>query len=87
MPKWKMMSLQFRQAIGSSKPADEYQGAINQAAQMKFEDPTYKECPGCQRKFNENAAARHIPICVKKAKENAIKNKGKSQQQLSKTQR
>ena len=47
MPKWKMMSLQFRQAIGSSKPADEYQGAINQAAQMKFEDPTYKECPGC----------------------------------------
>ncbi|CDW81789.1 UNKNOWN [Stylonychia lemnae] len=77
MPKWKMMSLQFRQAIGSSNPSDEYSSAINSAAAQTYEDPSIKQCPGCQRKFNETAAARHIPICTNKAKENAIKNKGK----------
>ena len=39
------------------------------------------------RKFNEDAAARHIPVCAKKAKENAMKGKsGKVPiQQASKT--
>jgi hypothetical protein len=32
------------------------------------ENPDYIQCPHCQRKFNENAANRHIPICGEKAK-------------------
>jgi hypothetical protein len=27
------------------------------------------ECKWCNRKFNENAANRHIPLCEKKYKE------------------
>jgi hypothetical protein len=27
------------------------------------------------RKFNEEAGNRHIPVCAKKAKDNALKNK------------
>ena len=32
-------------------------------------DPSLVQCPHCGRRFNENAAARHIPICT------SIKNK------------
>lgn len=28
------------------------------------ENPDYVQCPHCNRKFNESAAARHIPKCV-----------------------
>jgi hypothetical protein len=28
------------------------------------ENPDYVECPHCNRRFNEAAATRHIPICV-----------------------
>lgn len=27
------------------------------------ENPDYVQCPHCGRKFNESAAARHIPKC------------------------
>ena len=27
------------------------------------EDPSYVQCPCCLRKFNEQAGARHIPLC------------------------
>jgi endogenous inhibitor of DNA gyrase (YacG/DUF329 family) len=43
-----------------------------------FEDPSYKKCPHCERKFNEEAAERHFPVCAKKAKENAMKNSKKA---------
>jgi len=33
------------------------------------------KCIHCQRTFNEEAGTRHIPVCAKKAKENAMKNK------------
>lgn len=33
-------------------------------------------CKFCGRKFNETAAAKHIPVCEKKAKENKIKMGG-----------
>lgn len=26
-------------------------------------NPDYVQCPSCSRRFNEAAAARHIPIC------------------------
>lgn len=34
------------------------------------------ECPYCGRKFNENAAERHIPYCKTKSKETAIRGGG-----------
>jgi zinc-finger of a C2HC-type len=27
------------------------------------ENPDYVQCPHCARRFNESAAARHIPLC------------------------
>lgn len=36
-------------------------------------NPDYVQCPNCSRRFNEAAAARHIPIC-----QSINKPKGKS---------
>ncbi|KAH0617624.1 hypothetical protein JD844_016057 [Phrynosoma platyrhinos] len=38
-------------------------------------DPDYIQCPYCQRRFNENAADRHISFCKEQAAR--IANKGK----------
>ncbi|XP_031232173.1 zinc finger C2HC domain-containing protein 1A isoform X1 [Mastomys coucha] len=38
-------------------------------------DPDYIQCPYCQRRFNENAADRHISFCKEQAAR--ISNKGK----------
>ncbi|XP_018609670.1 zinc finger C2HC domain-containing protein 1A isoform X2 [Scleropages formosus] len=38
-------------------------------------DPDYIQCPYCQRRFNENAAERHIKFCKEQAAR--IPNKGK----------
>jgi hypothetical protein len=35
----------------------------------ELNEATLTPCPHCNRKFNEDAAARHIPICEKKARE------------------
>lgn len=80
MPKWKLQSLQFRNAMkATSGNVDEYQyGGSSMGGQQRiesYEDNSLKQCPHCTRKFNEDAAARHIPVCAKKAKENAIKSK------------
>lgn len=48
----------------------------SKAPAQTFEDPSYVQCPNCMRKFCEEAANRHIPVCAKKAKENAMKSKG-----------
>jgi hypothetical protein len=59
--KWKEQSLAFRAAMraarGASMPADE---AVQR---VPYVDPSLIQCPNCQRRFNEHAAARHIPIC------------------------
>jgi hypothetical protein len=88
MSKWKLQSLQFRQAIGSTKTetpstSDNNFGYgapnfRNDQRATEFEDPSIKQCPHCLRKFNEEAGTRHIPVCAKKALENAMKQKGKA---------
>lgn len=82
MPKWKMQSLQFRQAMRANQPVshEEYGGSgpnfsKDFAPSQTYQDPSYKQCPNCQRRFNEDAAERHFPVCAKKAKENQMKNK------------
>lgn len=37
-------------------------------------------CPTCGRKFNEQAAERHFPICANKSKGDNIKATGKGKQ-------
>lgn len=70
MPKWKQQSLAFRQAMqAASTPQD----ADAPKFGSKNFKPTHNEysaaaddrtpCEFCGRKFNAEAAARHIPIC------------------------
>ena len=40
-------------------------------------DPSLVPCPHCGRRFNENAAQRHIPICARKAQNVANQNRGR----------
>ena len=64
MPKWKEQSSQFRaamKAIKQGKPAP------------AMEDSSRIQCEHCGRKFNEQAAERHIAFCAKKAKEAKMK--------------
>jgi hypothetical protein len=48
--------------------------AAHQATMEQYDDRV--ECKWCNRKFNEEAANRHIPLCEKKYKENQMKGKG-----------
>ena len=45
--------------------------AANEAMKVAAElsEASLTPCPHCNRKFNEDAAKRHIPLCEKKAKE------------------
>lgn len=86
IPKWKIQSLQFRQAIGTSDTLGQTDsnfgyGKPNFSKDFQateFVDPSIKQCPHCLRKFNEEAGTRHIPVCAKKTKENAMKAKSKA---------
>ena len=46
----------------------------NQQIREQMDDRV--ECRHCGRKFNEQAADRHIPLCEKKSKETMMKAKG-----------
>lgn len=73
VPKWKMQSLAFRQAILNAKAdagdveageqAAEIQQTLNRAGVTA--DTGLTKCPHCGRTFNDEAAKRHILICVK----------------------
>ena len=70
----------------SSSTTDYYQkaatgGGGTSGGYTPYVDPSYKQCPNCLRNFNQEAADRHMPVCAKKAKENAIKSKGASVKQ------
>ena len=71
MPKWKAQSMAFRQAMGAgSEPASKsnnFNPTQNESTE-NYDDRT--ECSFCNRKFNEEAAKRHIPHCEQKFKMN-----------------
>jgi len=74
--KWKAQSEAFRaglKAARGQKLTKEEQMAFNNAAQEDL-----IPCQFCGRKFNEKAAAKHIPFCESKAKQNQIKLGGKA---------
>ncbi|CAD8172016.1 unnamed protein product [Paramecium pentaurelia] len=56
-PKWKKQSEAFRQMINAAKQG----GTVDIQPQDDL-----VECPGCGRKFSEQAADRHIPGCKKR---------------------
>lgn len=86
VPKWKAQSEMFRAAMRAVKSDDEPSGGGRGGG---FAQPTIEqhddrtECPHCGRKFNEQAAERHIPLCEKKARE--MKNKGAANNIKNKT--
>ena len=73
--KWKQESEAFRanlRAARGGKLSKEEETALAQLNQAGM-----VQCDSCGRKFNENAAARHIPFCQTKNKIDTIKKGGK----------
>lgn len=64
----------FRAAMRAARGNDSGPSDTQQQIMEQMDDRT--ECKFCGRKFNEQAAERHIPLCEKKFKENQMKNKG-----------
>jgi len=87
--KWKAQSEMFRNAMRAARGSDaggaegSAQAAAAQQAMEQLDDRT--ECKWCNRKFNEQAAVRHIPVCEKKYKEMQMKGKGAAAVKANKT--
>ena len=64
-----MHSAQFRAAIVAAKTGKTVEGVIDDRV----------ECEYCGRRFAQQAAERHIPVC----KENSIKNRNKPKKQVT----
>ena len=67
--------MQFRQAVGPISKPGESGGGSNFNPSFEASEPLDDRttCQFCGRKFNENAAARHIPHCEQKYKANLMK--------------
>ena len=78
MPKWKMQSAQFRNALKSTTGESGGAGGAVDSAPEIDEKEGYTQCPTCGRSFNEEVAKRHMPFCANKAKMDAMKNGGKN---------
>jgi hypothetical protein len=80
--KWKAQSEMFRAAMRAARTTDDDPspgfgggGGGSAAVNMdQFDDRT--ECKWCNRKFAEETAKRHIPVCEQKFKANQMKMKG-----------
>ena len=83
--KWKAQSEMFRAAMRAVKTDDEGGSGGGQAfsAPVAHQHDDRTECRHCGRKFNEQAAERHIPLCEKKARE--MKNKAAASNIKNKT--
>jgi len=58
-------------ATQSASGADFYK----QVPAEPYVDDSLKQCPHCSRRFNEDAAAKHFPLCERKAKDQAVRAK------------
>jgi len=73
--KWKAESEAFRANLKAARGATltkEEQNAVSHASENLL-----VPCPHCGRKFNDQAAQRHIPFCASKQKVDGIKKGGK----------
>ena len=76
--KWKQESAQFREAMRAARMATQAEKtgdmSLMPAHVPSAPDPSLIPCPHCGRRFNETAAARHIPKCQDiKAKPSSLK--------------
>lgn len=64
---WRRTHEEFIQAIRSAKQVQQHLAKGGKLSDLPppppSENPDYVQCPHCQRRFNEGAAARHIPKC------------------------
>jgi hypothetical protein len=66
--KWKEQSKQFRMAMQAARQfasgSDDADVLVGGApASVPYVDPSFIQCPNCERRFNGKAAERHIPLC------------------------
>jgi hypothetical protein len=75
VPKWKLESQAFRANLKAARidntDSEEYEKAA--ALASSYNQQSMAQCPHCGRKFNDDAAARHIPICERNAKNSRFK--------------
>ncbi|NWX23894.1 ZC21A protein, partial [Aegotheles bennettii] len=72
---WKRKHEEFIAIIRAAKGLNLKDGGKLPPPPPPSYDPDYIQCPYCQRRFNENAADRHINFCKEQAAR--ITNKGK----------
>lgn len=65
---WRQKHADFINAIRAAKEAQAHVAAGGKLSDLPppppSSNPDYVQCPHCGRKFNESAAARHIPKCA-----------------------
>lgn len=63
--KWKEQSENFREAMRHARLCNQAksEGKELPPPVASKPDPSLIQCPNCMRRFNSNAAERHIPIC------------------------
>ncbi len=76
IPKWKLQSAQFRNAMKSTAPNGTDGGDASDLPPEMDERAGYVQCPTCGRSFNDEAAKRHMPFCANKAKLDVFKSGG-----------
>ncbi|XP_069777260.1 zinc finger C2HC domain-containing protein 1A isoform X2 [Narcine bancroftii] len=66
---WRQKHENFITTIRAAKKATQImkEGGIPPPPPPPLYDPDYVQCPYCQRRFNENAAERHISFCKEQA--------------------
>lgn len=71
---WRQKHEEFIQAIRSAKQVQAHLARGGKLTDLPppppSENPDYIQCPHCKRRFNQQAAERHIPLCA-----NMIHNK------------
>ncbi|KAM9643685.1 zinc finger C2HC domain-containing protein 1A isoform 4-T4 [Morphnus guianensis] len=72
---WRRKHEEFIATIRAAKGLNLKEGGKLPPPPPPSYDPDYIQCPYCQRRFNENAADRHINFCKEQAAR--ITNKGK----------
>eukprot|EP00049_Salpingoeca_infusionum_P001966 m.52465 g.52465 ORF g.52465 m.52465 type:complete len:297 (+) comp11303_c0_seq3:115-1005(+) len=81
-PAWKVKHEQFVRNIRAARKAQAVIDAGGSLADLPppppDENPDYVKCPHCERRFNEDAAKRHMKFCEEQSKRNALKKKKNS---------
>ncbi|CDW78396.1 UNKNOWN [Stylonychia lemnae] len=89
--KWKYQSETFRRNLKAARGVD-VNNEFDKSTNFRGVHNQYSEeaddrilCQYCSRKFNQNAADRHIPVCQQKYKQDLIKNRDNNAKSRSKS--